>query len=156
MSARLTQVCVNAHPQLKADQVPVSSQSDDDDHAPARDQIVWGQTPSGQGARVPEHTLRLLADTCLPQFSASRPRTMSSPPSSTRPTQNRTSTSSTSACSRSSSSSSTPCRHAPQDLLLSLFRVLARRVRRWAWIRVDQAEQAEMDRQDGTETRVAR
>lgn len=40
-------------PQLKADQLPVSSHSDVDDDAPARDQIVWGQTPSGQVFRVP-------------------------------------------------------------------------------------------------------
>jgi hypothetical protein len=100
-------------PHLKADQVPVSSQSANGDHAPARDQVVWGQTPSGQGAHVPEHTLHLLVDTCLPQFSASRPHTMSSPPSSIRPTQNHTSTSSTSACSLSSSSSSTPCQARP-------------------------------------------
>ena len=38
-------------PHLKAEQ----TRPDDDNHAPARDQIVWGQTPSGQGARVPEH-----------------------------------------------------------------------------------------------------
>ena len=31
-------------------------------------------------------------------------------------------------------------RTPPQGILLSLFRVLARRVRRWAWIRVDKAE----------------
>ncbi|KAH9068057.1 phosphatidylethanolamine N-methyltransferase [Lactarius deliciosus] len=33
--------------------VPASSQPDDDLHAPARDQIVWGKTPSGQVFRVP-------------------------------------------------------------------------------------------------------
>jgi hypothetical protein len=42
-------------PQLKAEKVSVSSHSDVDDDAPARDQTVWGQTPSGQGARAPEH-----------------------------------------------------------------------------------------------------
>ncbi|KAF8266058.1 phospholipid methyltransferase-domain-containing protein [Lactarius quietus] len=53
MSVPLDQRLRHRNPQLKADQVPASSYSDDDDEPPARHEIVWGQTPSGQVFRVP-------------------------------------------------------------------------------------------------------
>jgi phosphatidylethanolamine N-methyltransferase len=53
MSAPLDQALRQRIPQLKAAQVLKSSRPDDDDHTPARDQIVWGQTPSGKVFRVP-------------------------------------------------------------------------------------------------------
>ena len=118
-------------PHLKADQVAVSSQSANDVHAPARDQVVWGKTPSGQGARVPKHPLHLLVDTCLclsPSFP--RPdhaRCAHSPLPSVLPkiAHRRHQPRPTRAPAHPLLH---PAGHAPQDILLSLFRVLARRV----------------------------
>lgn len=58
MSVPLDQALRQRIPLLKEDQVlvtqtPASSRPDDDVHTPARDQIVWGKTPSGQVFRVP-------------------------------------------------------------------------------------------------------
>ncbi|KAI9452303.1 phosphatidylethanolamine N-methyltransferase [Lactarius psammicola] len=58
MSVPLNQGLRQRIPQLKAEKplatpVPASSQPGDDVRAPARDQIVWGKTPSGQVFRVP-------------------------------------------------------------------------------------------------------
>ncbi|KAH8988335.1 phosphatidylethanolamine N-methyltransferase [Lactarius akahatsu] len=53
MSDPLDQGLRQRIPQRPATPVPASSQPNDDLHAPARDQIVWGKTPSGQVFRVP-------------------------------------------------------------------------------------------------------
>ena len=55
MSVMLDQGLRQRISQQKAEHVTVSSQLDDDDDPLARDQVVWGQTPSGQGAHIPEH-----------------------------------------------------------------------------------------------------
>ena len=143
---------------LKADQLSISSHSDLDNDPPARDQIVWGQTPSGQGARVLyPSTLRFLADTCLllsfPRPNHSRCNHCPLPPVLSKITHRHPQP--WPAC-HPAHTLLHPTAHAPQDILLSLFRVLACRVRRWAWIRVDKTKQAEMDCQDGAEARVAR
>ncbi|KAH9001866.1 phosphatidylethanolamine N-methyltransferase [Lactarius hatsudake] len=53
MSDPLDQGLRQRIPQRPATPVPASSLPDDDLPAPARDQIVWGKTPSGQVFRVP-------------------------------------------------------------------------------------------------------
>jgi hypothetical protein len=92
--------------------LPCEPKNEDASATTAREEIVWGKTPEGQGVPLSPSLCHLSRLSSF-QFSAFRRHTMSSPPSFTLPTPNPTLTSSTSAFSRSKSSFFAPCRALP-------------------------------------------